>query len=94
MNRIYRLVWNRAKEAWVATAEIVHSKGGIPARTVGAVTGAALLALGAGEARALPTGGSVAAGQAAISQLTSTQMQITQSSTRAVINWNSFSMPA
>jgi len=43
MNRIYRLVWNRAKEAWVATAEIVHSKGGIPARTVGAVTGAALL---------------------------------------------------
>lgn len=37
MNKCYRLVWNRAKDAWVAAAEIVKGRGGRPAVSVGSV---------------------------------------------------------
>src|ERR1700710_1639499 len=43
-------------------------------------------------AQTLPTGGSVAAGSAAISQSSATHLNITQSSQNAVVNWQSFSV--
>ena len=55
-----------------------------------AVAGLAQQALAAAPApNALPTGGKVVAGSAAITQAGNT-MNINQSSQRAVINWNSF----
>ena len=92
MNEIYRLIWSRAKHAWMVVSDKVMSRGAAPARTVGALCAAALLA--AGSAHALPSGGQVAAGQAAISQPSATRMQIDQASSRAVINWNSFGIGA
>ena len=49
----------------------------------------ALLMVATG-ANALPTGGQVAAGQAAISTPSATQMNIKQGTNQAIINWNSF----
>src|SRR5579862_8792745 len=40
----------------------------------------------------LPSGGSVAAGQASISTPTPQNMVVNQASTNAIINWNSFSI--
>ena len=89
MNKVYRLIWSAVRQCWIVAAEKVTAKGGIPARTVGALSVAALVACGT-AAHALPTGNSLAAGQATVSTPTAGQMQITQTSNRAVINWNSF----
>jgi filamentous hemagglutinin family protein len=47
-----------------------------------------------GVAAALPSGGQVVAGQASIASPNSNQVTITQSSSRAVINWGSFNVSA
>jgi filamentous hemagglutinin family protein len=88
MNKVYRLIWSAVRQCWIVAAEKVTAKGGIPARTVGALSVAALFACG--TAHALPTSGTVAAGSASISSPSAGQMQITQTSNRAVINWQSF----
>ncbi|MBI1203511.1 MAG: filamentous hemagglutinin N-terminal domain-containing protein, partial [Rhodopseudomonas sp.] len=46
------------------------------------------------QAQQLPTGGSVAAGSASISSPNSSTLNVNQSSDRAIINWNSFSVGA
>ena len=46
--------------------------------------------MAASGANALPGGGQVAAGQAAISTPSASQMNITQGTNQAIINWNSF----
>ncbi len=43
-------------------------------------------------AQSLPTGGTVAAGDVAISQPSGTQLNITQGSNAAIVNWNGFSI--
>lgn len=55
------------------------------------VTAAASIANAAPSANTLPTGGSVASGSASISS-SANKMTIDQSTTKAVINWNSFSI--
>ena len=50
------------------------------------------LQIGSARAQKLPTGGSVAAGSVSIAAPTSTQLNITQSSQSAVVNWQSFSI--
>jgi filamentous hemagglutinin family protein len=45
-------------------------------------------------AQSLPSGGSVAAGNATITQSSPTRMDINQTTDRAVVNWNSFSIGA
>ena len=50
------------------------------------------LLIGSAQAQNLPTGGSVAAGSVSIAAPTSTQLNITQSSQSAVVNWQSFSI--
>ena len=90
MNKAYRLIWNKAKDCWIIAAEIIKGNGGPSPVTVAAAVVGASLALAVGAAHALPTGGQVAAGQAAISAPSATQMNISQSSNQAIINWNSF----
>ena len=50
--------------------------------------------LSSNPAHALPQNGNVAGGSAVIAQTSSTQLDITQNSNRAVINWQSFSIGA
>jgi filamentous hemagglutinin family protein len=59
-----------------------------------ALAATALTATLAGRAEANPLGGTVAAGQATIAQPAAGQMQIRQTSDRAVIDWRSFSIGA
>src|SRR5258708_621215 len=54
--------------------------------------GCALAVPGLAQAQTLPTGGSVAAGSVAIAQPSATQLNITQSSQSAVVNWQGFSI--
>ena len=97
MNRTYSLVWNRRLKQWVAASELARScgmpgsgrvRGGVAAALLAvALTGptaAADLAPGA-----LPTGGTVAAGQAAI-VTSGNRLDVTQGSQRAIINWQGF----
>ncbi len=99
INRIYRLVWSQARLAWVAVSEIGRHGGGISSatRAAGAIAALGLIASGALAAppapTQLPTGGSVAAGSAIISQ-TAARMDVSQTSQRAVINWNTFNVGA
>ncbi|MFZ4859328.1 MAG: filamentous hemagglutinin N-terminal domain-containing protein [Desulfuromonadaceae bacterium] len=89
MNKAYRLIWSKAKERWVIAAEIIKGNGGPSPVTVAAAVVTSLI-MAASGAHALPVGGQVTAGQAAISTPSATQMNITQGTNQAIINWNSF----
>ena len=95
MNKIYRLIWSRAKEKWVVVSEKVAAKGAIPSATVGALTLVALLATGGGafalDPGALPGGGRITAGSGTIST-SGSQMTINQSSQQMIANWDSFNI--
>ncbi|WP_298270670.1 GLUG motif-containing protein [Geobacter sp.] len=95
MNKIYRLIWSRAKEKWVVVSEKVAAKGAVPSATVGALTLAALLAAGGGafalDPGALPGGGRITAGSGAITT-SGSQMTINQSSQQLIANWDSFNI--
>jgi filamentous hemagglutinin family protein len=91
MNRTYRLVWNESCRSFVAVAEFVKRRGQRGAVVAMlALTGVPVWAL---DANALPTGGQVSAGAATISQAAN-QMTITQSTQRAVLDWQSFNIGA
>lgn len=90
MNKAYRLIWSKAKERWIVAAEIVRGNGGPPPVTVAAAVLSVSLMFGATSADALPSGGQIVAGQAAISAPSATQMNINQGTNQAIINWNSF----
>lgn len=97
MNCAYRLIWNDRFGAWCVVPEIASARG---KRSGGgkqcAATLLLTLALGSSiagaadlSATALPGGGQVAAGQAAISS-SGAAMTISQGSQRAIINWQNF----
>lgn len=87
MNRVYRLVWSRVWNAWVAVAETARGRGkGSSCKLV-----AAALSLSAALAQAAPTGGQIAAGAGNISQ-SSTTTTIQQSSQNLSLNWKSFNI--
>ncbi|NNM52050.1 MAG: filamentous hemagglutinin N-terminal domain-containing protein, partial [Pseudomonadales bacterium] len=96
LNRVYRLVWNHSRSAYMVASEAASSSGKKSSlvrsgrqriRRDQVVTSMALvLATGAW---ALPQGGQVVAGQATIAQ-TPQSMTVTQSSSKAIINWSSF----
>lgn len=89
MNKAYRLIWSRVKEAWVIVSENVAGKGGpLPV----ACSLLAAFTLAAGSASALPTGPQVVSGTVGINTVGST-MTITNSPS-AIINWQGFSIAA
>lgn len=90
MNKAYRIIWSKAKDAWVVTAETVKGKGGPGPVTVTALIAAASLALAVTASHALPTAPQVVSGSAAIST-SGTAMTITNSA-GAIINWQGFSI--
>jgi filamentous hemagglutinin family protein len=97
LNHIYRLVWNELSNTYVAVAEHTSGRGkrtsGVTGMA-GVLAAAALLAgSGAALAQALPTGGSVVAGAATLSQA-GNQLTVTQATQRVVTNWNTFDVGA
>ncbi|MBK5913729.1 GLUG motif-containing protein [Rhodocyclus purpureus] len=96
MNHTFRIVFNAITGAWVAVAETAKARGKASrcARPL-----APLLALALGSptlaappaATELPTGGQVVAGQASLSQ-SGAAMTVTQTSNRAVIDWQTFNV--
>ena len=106
LNRRYRLVWNRVRQCWSVAPEIASGQGKaaagasepvqadciLPLRELVVAIGCAFslpaLALDAG---ALPTGGTVVAGQASLSQSGST-LTVNQSTDRAILEWQSFNI--
>lgn len=92
MNKAYRLIWNRAKDAWVIAAEIVKGNGGPPPITISAVLVAASLALAAGGAQALPVAPTVINGT--VNFGTSGNTLTITNSLNSIINWQAFSIAA
>jgi filamentous hemagglutinin family protein len=103
MNHIYRIVWNHAARCWQAVAESAKGFGKgragktrAPSRPE-ALSGFAFkpliaaLSLISASAWAGPQGGQVTAGSATIQQ-SGTTTTINQSSTKAAIDWTSFSV--
>lgn len=98
MNKVHRLIWSNVRNAWIVAPENANSRGkpaSSPTTKLAAALSLALIAQTAYAAPpvpgALPTGGQVVAGQAAISQAGSA-MTIQQGSDRAILNWNNFSI--
>ena len=96
MNTAYRLIWNHRLSAWVVAAELARACGNRSSGRVCARLAVALLAAAGGPVvaaelapGALPGGGTVVVGQAAITT-DGTRMDITQGSQRAIINWQGF----
>jgi fibronectin-binding autotransporter adhesin len=95
MNKVYRLIWSRTREMWVAVCEKVAAGWFRRPLTVGALVISAMLAAG-GQAQAvdpntLPTGGQVVAGQASIAQA-GNAMTVTQRTDKMIANWNTFNI--
>ena len=89
MNHVYRLLWNEITQTWVAVSETAKSCG---KRASGIVLlTASGFAVAAPAPDQLPSGGKISAGQASITQ-SGTRMDINQSSTRAVIDWQTFNV--
>ena len=101
MNHAYRLVWNDHAQRYVPAPETARARGKSSAGKALikplAVSLAALFAAPAlaapPAASALPQDGLVTAGQASISQ-SGSRMDITQSSDRAILEWNRFDIGA
>ena len=96
MNRVHRKIWSARLGAFVAVAETAKGRGkvagsatvGAVAMAIGGMAGAHAAGLAPG---ALPTGGQVSAGSAAISSSGNT-LNVIQGSQRAAINWQSFNI--
>lgn len=88
MNRIYRLVWSKVRNAWVAVAENAkgHGKGTSRSKLI-----VAAMSLSATVAQAAPIGGQVVSGAGSISQAGSTTT-IQQTSQNLSLNWQSFNI--
>ena len=97
MNKVFKKVWSVHLGAYIAVAETTKGHGKSSAGVVGAALIGALLALPmqsqAVVANTLPTGGQVTAGTASINTAGDT-LTVNQSSQRAAINWQSFSVGA
>ena len=101
MNRTYRLVWSDASQTWIVTHEWSKARGkrsGSRSGKVAAVVLSGALSFGPVMAApppppptTLPTGGQLVTGQATIGT-TGATMNVNQSSTQAILNWNSFSI--
>ncbi len=93
MNHQYRLIWNDKVNGWIVASEIVSSRGkrSSKASRARAAILSALLGLGSASAFANPSGGQVVGGSASISSA-GNEVTINQTSDKAIINWQSFSI--
>lgn len=96
MNKTYRLIWSETRQAWIVASELANARGK-PSRIrpAVAVLAGALASFGTHAQvpapNALPTGGLIVGGQASIAT-SGANMNIQQSSQRAILNWQSFNL--
>jgi filamentous hemagglutinin family protein len=90
MNHIYRSIWNDALGTWVAVSEIAQGSGKRSSNRRKLMVTSLLVCTT--SAWALPTGEQLMAGQASVSVPTANQMQIQQTSQKAILNWQGFSI--
>ena len=93
MNHVYRVIWNGSAACWQAVSETARGRSKSSkstAKVLKPLLVAASMAA-SGLALAAPTGGTVASGTASIGVSGSTTT-INQSTAKAVINWNDFSI--
>ncbi len=90
MNHIYRSIWSESLATWVAVPENTSSKGKRSSvRNAVLATG---LMVCSSVSWGLPTGQQVVSGQVSVTSPSATQMQITQGTQNAIVNWNGFSI--
>ena len=95
MNQAYKLVWNTTLQAWTVASELARgnkkSSGKAFKLAVLLASGLATgMAYAVPAASALPSGENVASGSATFDRTVSNQLTVTQDTTKAIINWNSF----
>ena len=93
MNHVYRVIWNRSAACWQAVSETARGQSKSSKSTTTLLKPllvAASMAV-SGIAVAAPTGGAVTSGTASIGVSGSTTT-INQSTAKAIINWNDFSI--
>ena len=93
MNRIYRLVWSRTANSFVAVAENATGRGksGSGRKLIAAALALTVSAFMLPEAMAGPTGGQVTSGAGSIAQTGSTT-NIKQTSQNLSLNWATFNV--
>lgn len=98
MNRIYRLVWSRISNTWVAVAETSKGRGKSARRKLLATVILGTLLPAAHPALAttlspntLPSGGNIVSGSGSIAT-TGNALTVTQSSQRLIAEWQSYNI--
>jgi filamentous hemagglutinin family protein len=93
MNHVYRVIWNRSAACWQAVSETARGQSKSSKSTTTLLKPLLITAgmLISGVAVAAPTGGAVTSGTASIGVSGSTTT-INQSTAKAIINWNDFSI--
>jgi len=99
MNHVYRVVFNRVRNCWMAVCEFARAQGKMggsvkrharrAAAVVAVVAAAADPALAQPAPNALPRGGQVVAGNVNIREVGS-RLEVQQTSQRGIVNWQSF----
>ena len=96
MNHHYRIVWSQVSNTWIAVSELSKGHGKSAAtrkRVVSVLASLGLSALSmASSALDLPAGAQVTAGSATVQTPAKGAMLVNQSTQRAVIKWNDFSI--
>jgi len=90
MNHIHQIIWNKTLGAWIVASELAKrgkKRGSIRRKAV-----ILPLLLYASAGFALPTGNELVAGSVNVSTPSAQQQQINQSSQKAIVNWQGFSI--
>jgi filamentous hemagglutinin family protein len=98
MNTRFRLIWSEASRTWVAVAEFVRARGKRSRGGAAAVGGLAAFLVASAPAHALnadalPTGGTITAGQGTIAA-SGNRMTVSQGSERLVAQWKTYNIGA
>lgn len=95
MNKVYRLIWSRTKEKWIAVSEKVASCRFRRPLSIALVLAPLVLSSGAPalalDSNALPTGGQVTSGTASIST-SGSSMTIDQTTDKMITEWDTFNI--
>lgn len=96
MNHHYRIIWSQVSNTWVAVSELSKGHGKSATTRKRMVATLALLGLSTlsmtSSALDLPTGAQVTAGAASVQMPAKGALLVNQSTQRAVIKWNDFSI--
>ena len=90
MNHIHQIIWNKNLGAWIVASELAMR--GKKRGSIGRKALILPLLLFASSGFALPTGNELVAGSVDVSTPSAQQMQINQTSQKAIVNWQDFSI--